>query len=151
MSEVKSYRKPYNPPVTRTWFLKNPFFTRYIIREGTCLTTLFLGLEILLGVFLFALCDLRAETATAESAAPYLWYVNSFLGNPLIIILNLVALAGTAYHTYTFIPMCTKFTRFFMNKNSTELIPNSFYIIGLWGALAGATIVILGFAVLTLP
>ena len=41
MSEVKSYRKPYNPPVKKlTWWLDNPFYIYYMVREGTAVLAL---------------------------------------------------------------------------------------------------------------
>ncbi|MCR5537235.1 MAG: fumarate reductase subunit C [Succinivibrio sp.] len=150
MSEAKSFRKPYKRPVDKLWWLKNKFFTVYMIREGTAVTALFAALEIILGIFLFGLCNLDAETATAETAAPYLWWVQDFLGNPLVIILNLVCLAASLFHAVTWFNLMPKAVRLFMNKNSTELLPDYIVKMGLYGALAGATVVILVFAVATI-
>ena len=66
MSETKSFRKPYNPPIKATWWTKNPFYIRYMVREGTAVCALFVALELILGIFLFLLCDLSAPEATAE-------------------------------------------------------------------------------------
>ncbi len=151
MSEVKSYRKPYNPPVEATWWTKNPFYTKYILREGTCLCALFVAFELLLGIFLFAMCDLDVEVATAESAAPYMWWVNSFIGNPIVILINLVCLGATLFHASTWFLLMPKAVRVFMNKNTTDLVPETFTVIALYSALGGATVVILIAAFASLP
>lgn len=143
MSEVKNVRKPYNPPVEATWWTKNPFYFRYILREGTCLCALFVALEFLLGIFLFLMCDLDSEVVTTQSAAPYLWFAQSFLGNPLIILLNLASLAAVVFHAVTWFALMPKAVRVFMNKNSTDLIPESYVNITLYILMAGATVVIL--------
>ena len=44
MSEVKSYRKPYHPPVKATWWKENPFYVRYMLREGTAVLAFFCNL-----------------------------------------------------------------------------------------------------------
>lgn len=151
MSEVKSYRKPYNPKVEFKWWLKNPFYTRYILREGTSVMALFVALELLLGVFTFAMCDLSVAEPTAESAAPYLWWVNSFVGNPIVMLLNLVALVAALFHAVTWFNLMPKAVRVFMNKNTTDLIPESFTVIGLYCCLAAATVVILVAAFASMP
>lgn len=143
MSDVKSYRKPYNPPVDKTWWTKNPFFFRYIIREFTSLLALFVGFEMVLGIFLFLMCDLDAEVTTVETAAPYLWWVQSFLGNPIIMLLNLVSLAAVLFHAVTWFALMPKAVRVFMNKNTTDLVPETFVMGALYAALGGATVVIL--------
>lgn len=151
MSEAKSFRKPYVPEVKANWWTKNPFYTRYMLREGTCLLGLFVSCEILLGIFLFAMCDLSAAEATAESAAPYMWWINSFVGNPIVMILNLVALAACLYHAVTFFNMMPQAVRIFMNKNSTELVPGSFIVIGQYIALGVCTLFILILAFASIP
>lgn len=150
MSDVKSYRKPYNPPVDNTWWTKNPFYFRYIIRELTSVMALFVGLELVLGIFLFLMCNLDAEVTTVETAAPYLWWVNSFLGNPIIMLLNLVSLAAVLFHAVTWFALMPKAVRVFMNKNTTDLVPESFTMGALYAALGGATVVILILAFATM-
>lgn len=143
MSDVKNYRKPYNPPIDKAWWTKNPFYFAYMLREGTCLCALFVALELLLGIFLFLMCDLDAEVVTAQTAAPYLWWLQSFVGNPLIMLVNLACLAGTIYHAVTWFALMPKAVRVFMNKKTTDLVPDAFTMGGLYAALGGATIVIL--------
>ncbi len=149
MSEVKSFRKPYNPPVNKmTWWLENSFYTKYMIREGTAVLALFAVLEIVFGIFMLALCDI-GPIPTLSGIAPYAWYLQSFLGNPVIIALNVVVLVSQLYHAITWFALMPPFVRVFMNKNSTELLPRWIITASLYAAFAGATVVILGVAFLT--
>lgn len=150
MSDVKNFRKPYNPRFEATWWTKNPFYFRYMLREGTAACALFVALELLLGVFMFVLSDFSGDVATAKSAAPYLWWVQDFLGNPLVLLINLASLGGVVFHAVTWFALMPKAVRVFMNKNSTELLPEYVTKIGLYGALGGATVVILIFAFATI-
>ncbi len=149
MSEVKSFRKPYNPPVKKmTWWLENSFYTKYMIREGTAVLALFAVLEIVFGIFMLALCDI-GPIPTLSGIAPYAWYLQSFLGNPIIIALNVIVLVSQLYHAVTWFALMPAAVRVFMNKNSTELLPRWIVTASLYAALAGATVVILGVAFLT--
>ncbi|MBQ9274596.1 MAG: fumarate reductase subunit C [Succinivibrio sp.] len=137
MSEAKSFRKPYIRPVSATtWWLKNPFYTKYMLREGTAVMALFATLEIVFGVFMFAL-------STDGDPQCYMWWVRSFLGNPVIILLNILALGAQIFHMITWFNLMPKAVRLFMNKNSTERVPDAVTKIGLYCAVAGATVVIL--------
>ncbi len=149
MSEVKSYRKPYNPPVKKmTWWTENPFYIMYMVREGTAVLALFAVLEIVLGIFMLGLCSISPLTP-AEAAAPYIWYLQNFLGNPLIILINIVILVSQIYHAITWFALMPKAVRVFMNKSSTELLPEWVVKSGLYVAMAGATVFILVLAFLT--
>lgn len=150
MSE-KSFRKPYNPPIEATWWTKNPFYFRYMLREGTSFAAAFAVFEILLGIFLFALSNLDATIQTAKTAAPYLWWVQSFLGNPIVIVINVAILAACLFHAVTWFSLMPKAVRVFMNKNSTDRLPDYVTIIGLYIAAAVGTVVVLGAAFLSLP
>lgn len=150
MSDVKNFRKPYNPRFEATWWTKNPFYFRYMLREGTAACALFVALELLLGVFMFVLSDFSGDVATAKSAAPYLWWVQDFLGNPLVLLINLASLGGVVFHAVTWFALMPKAVRVFMNKNSTELLPEWVTKSALYLALVGATVVILAVAFLTI-
>ena len=150
MSDVKNFRKPYNPPIEATWWTKNPFYFRYILREGTSVCALFVALELMLGVFLFLMSDLDTEVTTSQSAAPYLWWVQSFLGNPIILLLNLASLGAALFHAVTWFALMPKAVRVFMNKHTTDLVPEYFVSGSLYAMLGGATVVILVLAFATM-
>ena len=149
MSEVKSFRKPYNPPVKKlTWWLENPFYIYYMVREGTAVLALFAVLEILFGIFMLALCELTPNQSLT-GVAPYVWYLQNFLGNPVIIALNVIILVSQLFHAVTWFALMPKAVRVFMNKNSTELLPEWVTKVALYLGLVGATVVILAVAYLT--
>lgn len=151
MSEGKVYRKPYNPPVEATWWVQHPFYLMYILREGTAAAALLVTLEIVFGIFCLALCDLGTGVDTAQTAAPYLWFVHYFLGNPVIMLVNLLCLLGCLFHAVTWFSLMPKAVRVFMNKNSTEMLPDYVTLIGLYTAAIAVTVVILGAAFFTMP
>ncbi|MEE0890337.1 MAG: fumarate reductase subunit C [Succinivibrio sp.] len=149
MSEVKSFRKPYNPPVKKmTWWLENPFYIFYMVREGTAVLALFAVLEILFGIFMLALCELTPNQSLT-GVEPYVWYLQNFLGNPVIIALNVIILVSQLFHAVTWFALMPKAVRVFMNKNSTELLPEWVTKAALYLGLVGATVVILAVAYLT--
>lgn len=149
MSEVKSFRKPYTPPVKKmTWWLENPFYIFYMVREGTAVLALFAVLEILFGIFMLALCELTPNQSLT-GVAPYVWYLQNFLGNPVIIALNVIILVSQLFHAVTWFALMPKAVRVFMNKNSTELLPEWVTKVALYLGLVGATVVILAVAYLT--
>ena len=149
MSEVKSFRKPYNPPVKKmTWWLENPFYIFYMVREGTAVLALFAVLEILFGIFMLALCELTPNQSLT-GVAPYVWYLQNFLGNPVIIALNVIILVSQLFHAVTWFALMPKAVRVFMNKNSTELLPEWVTKAALYLGLVGATVVIFAVAYLT--
>ena len=149
MSEVKSFRKPCNPPVKKmTWWLENPFYIFYMVREGTAVLALFAVLEILFGIFMLALCELTPNHSLT-GVAPYVWYLQNFLGNPVIIALNVIILVSQLFHAVTWFALMPKAVRVFMNKNSTELLPEWVTKVALYLGLVGATVVILAVAYLT--
>ena len=150
MSEVKSFRKPYNPPVKKmTWWLENPFYVFYMVREGTAVLALFATLEIVFGIFMLALCNLEAATTQPADIVPFTWYVSSFLGNPVVIAVNVVILLSQLFHAVTWFALMPKAVRVFMNKISTELLPEYVTKLALYAGLIGATAVILAVAYLT--
>ena len=149
MSEVKSYRKPYNPPVKKaTWWLENPFYVFYMVREATAVLALFAVLEIVLGIFSLALCE-YSQAATLTGISPYIWYLQDFLGNPVVMGLNVVILVSQLLHAVTWFALMPKAVRVFMNKNSSELLPEWVTKAALYAGLIGATVVILAVAYLT--
>ena len=148
MAEAKSFRKPYHREVSWNWWTKNPFYVRYMLREGTAVMALFAVLEILLGVFLFAL-SAYGDPEDPDTIAPYMWFVQDFLANPVVIILNILALAAQLFHMVTWFNLMPKAVRVFMNKNSTERLPDYVTKIGLYAAAVGGFVVVLGAALLT--
>ena len=148
MAEAKSFRKPYHREVSWNWWTKNPFYVRYMLREGTAVMALFAVLEILLGVFLFAL-SAYGDPEDPDTVAPYMWWATDFLGNPVVIALNIVTLGAQLFHMVTWFNLMPKAVRVFLNKNSTERLPDIATKLALYAAALGGFIVVLGAAWLT--
>ena len=91
MNTRKSYIRPMEG-----WWLKNPFYIRYMIREAT---SIFVGI--------YALVLLTGLVSLSCGEASY----NSWLGamtNPLVILFHLIALAAVIYHTITWFAVAPK-------------------------------------------
>lgn len=81
-------RKPYVRGMQPNWWTKLGFYRFYITREGTCLPQLWFSLVVLFGVF--------ALKNGPESWAGFV----GFLSNPIVMLINIVTLIATVFHTY---------------------------------------------------
>jgi fumarate reductase subunit C len=96
MSDMQSdARRPYVRPMAG-WWRKNPFFVRYMLREGTALIVAAYAFLLLVGL----LCLANGEAA-------YNRWLDA-LGHPLSIVLHLFALAAMAYHTWSWFEIMPK-------------------------------------------
>ncbi|MCK3658618.1 fumarate reductase subunit C [Pasteurellaceae bacterium Pebbles2] len=93
MTELVSKRKKYVREMTPTWWQKSPFYRFYMLREATALPTVWFCL-----VLLYAVCCLGSENGFVENFIP-------FVQNPIVVILNLISLAGLLLHAYTLFNM----------------------------------------------
>ena len=64
-------------------------------------------------------------------------------------MLNVIILVSQLFHAVTWFSLMPKAVRVFMNKNSTELLPEYVTKLALYAALVGATVVIIAVAFLT--
>lgn len=106
------------------WYLRNPRFKTYMLREGTA---------VLLAIYGFIL--LRGLSALAAGAERYEAWLAS-LSSPLSVLLHLVILAAACFHTYTWFQVAPKATPPLML--GTRRLPDIF-IVG--GGVAAATVV----------
>lgn len=88
-----SARKPYIREMKADWWLKKPPYRRYMLREATVLPLTFFSLCLLAGLWSLG----RGPEAWAGWLA--------FMASPLVIALNLLALAGSLFHAATFFLM----------------------------------------------
>lgn len=96
MSDMRTdARRPYVRPMAG-WWRKNPYFVRYMLREGTALVVAAYAFWLLAGLLMLA----------QGEAAYNLW--RAALGHPLAIALHLVALAGFSYHTWSWFEIMPK-------------------------------------------
>lgn len=82
-------RQTYKPEMPKDWYLKNPFYTRYMLREAT---SVFVGLWMLnLTVGMWRLS--QGEAAWNDWIA--------YQGEPWMILFSLITLGMAIYHTVT--------------------------------------------------
>ena len=126
-NNVKSYRKPYVRPVKANWWTDRSFYIMYMLREGTSIFGLIVALELL-----YLIC------------APIFSLPTKFIANPVMAIINIVALVSVMYHTFTWFNLMPLVLRIFKSNQPTEtkLIPAKLFVIGLWAAWVVACIVL---------
>ncbi|MGL5185876.1 MAG: fumarate reductase subunit FrdC, partial [Plesiomonas shigelloides] len=91
-----SKRKPYVREMKANWWQKLGFYKFYMIREGSAVPTVWFGLVLLYGMF--------ALRGGVDS-----WYsFVGFLQNPIVLLLNLIALGMTLLHTATWFNLAPK-------------------------------------------
>lgn len=91
-----SKRKPYERPLPTGWWLKEAFYTKYMIREGSSILITLYSLILAWGVF-------RLSQGEAAFDA---WM--AALQNPFSIIVHLIAFAWALYHTITWFSLAPK-------------------------------------------
>lgn len=88
-------RRPYLRPMAG-WWRKNPFFLRYMLREGTALA-----------VAAYAFVLLAGLVSLARGEAAYNGWLQA-LTSPLSIVLHLLALALVIYHSWSWFDIMPK-------------------------------------------
>ncbi len=91
-----SKRKPYIRELPRDWWMKQLFYTKYMIREGSSVLITLYSLILAWGVFRLS----QGETAFNG------WL--EALQNPFAIILHLLMLILALYHTITWFSLAPK-------------------------------------------
>ena len=90
-----SARNTYSRPMAG-WYTKNPYFMRYMLREGTAV---FLAI--------YAIILLNGLSALARGMESYERWLG-FIGSSFSILLHLLILAAALYHTYTWFKVAPK-------------------------------------------
>lgn len=93
MTATISKRKKYVREVTPTWWKSWDFYKFYMVREATALPTVWFCIVLLYGT----VC-LGKDNGFTENFIP-------FLQNPLVVILNIISLAGMLLHAVTLFDM----------------------------------------------
>ena len=130
MSTVVSKRKKYVREVTPTWWKKLDFYKLYMLREATSLFAVWFCIVLLYGV----LC-----LAGQPQGLGILDFI-AFLRNPVVVVLNLLTLVATLYHTTTYFIMTPKVMNIIV-KN--ERLPHYVIRNALWATTAVVSIVAL--------
>ncbi|WP_413494166.1 fumarate reductase subunit FrdC [Morganella psychrotolerans] len=89
-------RKPYVREMTPTWWNKLGFYRFYMVREGTAIVQLWFSLLVMYGVY-----------CLKGGPADWAGYVH-LLQNPVVVLINILTLAGTLLHTVTWFQLAPK-------------------------------------------
>ena len=131
MSVTVSKRKKYVRPMTATWWQKLDFYKAYMVREATSIFAVWFCIVLLYGV----LC-------LASHPVPGLGIVDfiGFLRNPIVVLLNIITLIATLYHTATYFVMAPKVMNIIV-KN--ERLPHHLLRNALWAVTAVISVIAL--------
>ncbi len=123
-----SNRKPYVRQMTRTWWKDHPFYRFYMLREATVLPLILFTLFLTVG--------LGALVKGPEAWNTWL----EFMANPLVIAINIVALAGSLFHAQTFFSMMPQVMPI---RIKGKLLDKKIIVLSQWAAVAFISLVVL--------
>ncbi|MGC9421046.1 MULTISPECIES: fumarate reductase subunit FrdC [unclassified Vibrio] len=121
-------RKPYVREMKRTWWKDHPFYRFYMVREATVLPLILFTLFLTVGL-------------GALVKGPEAW--NSWLGfmaNPLVVAINIVALAGSLFHAQTFFSMMPQVVPI---RIKGKLLDKRIIVLTQWAAVAIISLIVL--------
>ena len=123
-----SKRKPYTRPVTASWWLANPWFVRYIVREATSVLVMAFSLEVFF-----------AMRAIATSEQAWAGFV-AWLGNPVAIAFHILCLIAALIHAGSWFILAPKTMDLWFKGQKVEdnLITAGHYV-----AFAGLSLLLL--------
>lgn len=123
-----SKRKPYVRTMERTWWSKHPFYRFYMVREATVLPLILFTL--------FMLCGLASLVK-----GPQAWIQwQHFMQSPLVIAINIVALAGSLFHAATFFSMMPQVMPI---RVKGKLLASTVIIATQWAAVVVISLIVL--------
>ena len=130
MSVTISKRKKYVRPMTATWWQKLDFYKAYMMREATSIFAVWFCIVLLYGV----LC--LASNPVGLGIIDFI----GFLSNPIVVLLNIITLIATLYHTATYFVMTPKVMNIIV-KN--ERLPHHVLRNALWAVTAVISVIAL--------
>ncbi len=123
-----SNRKPYVREMKRTWWKDHPFYRFYMVREATVLPLILFTL--------FLTGGLGSLVKGPEAWPTWL----DFMANPLVIAINLVALAGSLFHAQTFFSMMPQVVPI---RLGGKLVDKKIIVLAQWAAVAFISLIVL--------
>ena len=124
-------RRPYNRPMSSTWFMSHPAYKFYMVREASCVFDGLYALNLFYGL---------VQLATGQAAWEG-WL--SMQANPLMIAFAAFTFGITLLHSFTFIGMTPRV----MPQHVRKMIPDNTVRTGMFAGLALVSAVIVGAAV----
>lgn len=121
-------RKPYVREMKRTWWKDHPFYRFYMVREATVLPLILFTLFLTVG--------LGALVKGPEAWNSWL----AFMANPLVVAINIVALAGSLFHAQTFFSMMPQVVPI---RIKGKLLDKKIIVLTQWAAVAIISLIVL--------
>ncbi|MEI8655093.1 MULTISPECIES: fumarate reductase subunit FrdC [Vibrio] len=123
-----SNRKPYVRQMKRTWWKDHPFYRFYMVREATVLPLILFTLFLTVG--------LGALVKGPEAWNTWL----AFMAHPVVIAINIVALAGSLFHAQTFFSMMPQVMPI---RIKGKLLDKKIIVLSQWAAVAFISLIVL--------
>lgn len=123
-----SNRKPYVREIKRTWWKSHPFYRFYMLREATVLPLILFTIFLTFG--------LGALVKGPEAWQTWL----AFMANPLVVAINIVALAGSLLHAQTFFSMMPQVMPL---RLGGKLVDKKIIVLAQWAAVALISLIVL--------
>ncbi len=123
-----SNRKPYVRKMEATWWQKHSFYRLYMLREATVLPLILFTLFLTFG--------LGALVKGAEAWQSWL----AFMAHPVVIVINIVALAGSLFHAYTFFSMMPQVMPI---RLKGKVVDSKIIVLSQWAAVAAISLIVL--------
>ena len=123
-----SHRKPYVRKMERTWWKKHPFYRFYMLREATVLPLILFTLFLTFGL-------------GALVKGPQAWQEwLSFMADPVVIAINIVALLGSLFHAQTFFSMMPQVVPI---RVKGKPVAKKWVVLAQWAAVAVISLIVL--------
>lgn len=116
----KSYRKPYLADMPNNWWSKLRYYLFYIVRESTAFFMLWISIVLMYGV----ICAQVNEVGRDE-----FYRFIFFLQNPIVIVINILALIAALIHSFTWFNLAPKATNIIFAGKKLSATP---MVIGFW-------------------
>ncbi|CAI1667194.1 Fumarate reductase 15 kDa hydrophobic protein [Serratia quinivorans] len=130
---MTTQRKPYVRPMTPTWWQKLGFYRFYMLRESTSVPAVWFSILLIYGVF--------SLKGGVDSWASFV----GFLQNPLVLLINVIALLAALLHTKTWFDLAPKAANIVVNSEKMGPGP---IVKTLWAVTIVASVVILAVALM---
>lgn len=121
-------RKPYLQKQPANWWVKNPYYRFYMLREGTAIPLFLYSLLLLYGVYALT----QGESAFNQWVA--------FLRSPGMIIFQLITFLAAVFHAYTWFELVPKIL---VLRIGNHRVPDFLIKVSHWGACIFCTVIIL--------
>jgi fumarate reductase subunit C len=123
-----SNRKPYVREMKATWWQKSDYYRQYMLREATVLPLIFFTLFLTFG--------LGALVKGPEAWQGWM----AFMANPVVVAINVVALAGALFHAHTFFGMMPQVMPI---RVKGKLLDKKTIVLAQWAAVAAISLIVL--------